>query len=215
MVGVGATVGLPLRGLIADNLDFHALYWVGVVGSAVSLVLIVLFVSDAETRARKALDQLGVLLLVGGLVSLVLGLSEGNAWGWTSPTMLVLLVGGALLLVLLVLVERRAADPFVNLRARLGSRSPASSDTPEAAPGSAAPPRPRSTPPGPARTSVARLRPAPPARCCATHARRSRWPDQAIHWVFSKRVISREAGSVGRAPECRQRKRRKARPRDL
>ena len=59
----------------------------------------------------------GVVLLAAGLFCLVLPLSQGGSWGWGSARVIGLLVASVVLLGLLVLVERRASSPLVDLTA--------------------------------------------------------------------------------------------------
>lgn len=117
MLGVGGALGLPLAGIVADSFDYHVLYWIGAVGAALSLVLVRALVGEPPTIRSGSIDAPGIVLLVGGLVCLILPLSEGSAWGWTSGKTLGLFVAAVVLLALLVLVERRAASPLVDLTA--------------------------------------------------------------------------------------------------
>ena len=117
MLGVGGALGLPLAGLVADNADYHALYWIGTAGAALSFVLVVTLVGEPGTRGRQAIDLPGIVLLAAGIVALVLPLSQGAAWGWGSLRVIGLLVASVVLLGLLVRVESRTASPLVDLRA--------------------------------------------------------------------------------------------------
>ena len=118
MLGVGGALGLPLAGLVADNADYHALYWIGAGGAVVSLVLVLLLVGEPGVgEGRRTIDVPGIVLLAGGIVSLVLPLSQGAAWGWGSFRTIGLLVLSVVLLGLLVAVETRTASPIVDLRA--------------------------------------------------------------------------------------------------
>ena len=85
MLGVGGALGLPLAGLIADNADYHVLFWIGAVGafSRVSRWCSCWWVSPERSGARS-IDVPGVVLLAGGLFCLVLPLSQGGTWGWGS-----------------------------------------------------------------------------------------------------------------------------------
>lgn len=117
LLGVGGALGLPLAGLIADNTDYHALYWVGAIGAVISIAMVLALVSEPGTSGSRTVDVPGVVLLTGGLLCLVLPLSQGGSWGWSSPRVIWLLLASAVLLVLLVLVERRSASPLVDVTA--------------------------------------------------------------------------------------------------
>lgn len=117
MLGVGGALGLPLAGLIGDNFDYHVLFWIGVVGAIVSLVMVALFVREPATEGGSHIDWAGIVLLAGGLVCLVLPLAQGTAWGWGSALTIGLFVAAVVLLVSLVLVERRVHDPLVDIAA--------------------------------------------------------------------------------------------------
>ena len=73
MLGIGGALGLPLAGLLADNVDYHALFWIGAVGAVVSAVAVLSW-SGAPRRSGGSIDLAGMVLLAGGLVCLVLPL---------------------------------------------------------------------------------------------------------------------------------------------
>jgi MFS family permease len=116
MLGVGSALGLPLAGLIADNFDYHVLYWIGAIGAALSIVATRLLVGEPPTRRGGSVDVLGIVLLSSALVSLVLPLSEGSLWGWGSVRTISLLVASAVLFVVLAAVELRIRNPLVDMR---------------------------------------------------------------------------------------------------
>jgi MFS family permease len=117
MLGVGGALGLPLAGLIADNADYHVLFWVGAVGAFLSIAMVLSLVGEPGTSGTRTIDVPGIVLLAGGLLCLVLPLSQGGTWGWGSVRVIGLLVASVVLLGLLVLVERRTASPLVDLTA--------------------------------------------------------------------------------------------------
>ena len=117
MLGVGGALGLPLAGLIADNTDYHVLYWIGAVGAFLSIAMVLSLVGNPHASGVRSIDVPGVVLLAGGLFCLVLPLSQAGAWGWGSARVIGLLVASVVLLGLLVLVERRASSPLVDLTA--------------------------------------------------------------------------------------------------
>ncbi|WP_299568902.1 MFS transporter [uncultured Williamsia sp.] len=117
MLGVGSALGLPLAGVVAGHFDYHALYWIGAVGAAISIALVLAVVGNPAGTREGSIDVAGIGLLVGGLVCLVLPLSQGSSWGWSSPATIGLLVASVVLLALLVVVEKRSSDPLVDMTA--------------------------------------------------------------------------------------------------
>lgn len=117
MLGIGSALGLPLAGLLADNVDYHALFWIGAAGALLSLVAILTLVGEPRHTSARSVDLPGIALLTSGLVCLVLPLSQGGTWGWGSLRTIGLLVAAVVLLALLVRVESRSAAPVVNVRA--------------------------------------------------------------------------------------------------
>ena len=62
------------------------------------------------------IDWPGTVLVAGGLVAVVYGLSEADTAGWGAPATIALLVAGVVLLAAFVLVEMRVAHPLLPLR---------------------------------------------------------------------------------------------------
>ena len=66
-------------------------------------------------RPRCPFDTLGATLLAFGLGTLLLGISEGPRWGWTSPLTLGILAIAVVLLSLWIRTELRSDHPLINL----------------------------------------------------------------------------------------------------
>ncbi|WP_230204922.1 MFS transporter [Parafrankia elaeagni] len=117
-VATGAGLGYPLSGLIADTFDYHAGFWMaaGLAGAAMAAVVAVVPGRASARPASGRLDLRGAWLFAAALSPLLLALSEGRAWGWTSPGVVALLVVGAACGVGWALVELRTANPLVELR---------------------------------------------------------------------------------------------------
>ncbi|WP_326836328.1 MFS transporter [Amycolatopsis rhabdoformis] len=113
---VGVAGGLLLGALVgAEGRDYHLYLWVAVVTLGLGLLALLLLVRESPHRATGRIDVTGALLLAAGLVGVLLGTSKGPTWGWGSPQVLVLIVGGLVLLALWVQVQRRVAHPLVDL----------------------------------------------------------------------------------------------------
>jgi len=112
----GVGLGYPLTGLLADSYGFHAPFWFGVAISALALALAAAVVPGSNHLRRRPLDGIGAVMLSGGLIGLLLCLSEGGSWGWTSDRLLALAMVTALVLGGWVWHELRTSYPLVNLR---------------------------------------------------------------------------------------------------
>ncbi|MFJ1644897.1 MFS transporter [Streptomyces sp. NPDC088258] len=115
-LGVGGALGLPSAAFIADNFNWHVLFWVSAALGAVAAVLITVLVPESKVRTGGRFDLVGSLGLAAGLVSLLLAISKGGDWGWTSGTVLGLLAAAVIVLVAWGYFELRTAQPLVDLR---------------------------------------------------------------------------------------------------
>lgn len=117
MIGLGAGAALVLGGVIVEALSWRWMFVLAavlIVGAAVLVLLWVPAVSAWSQRRRT--DWPGIVLLASGLVGVLLAVSQGGAWGWSSPRTLGVGAVGVILLVALVLVERRTEAPLVDVR---------------------------------------------------------------------------------------------------
>ncbi|GAA3889615.1 MFS transporter [Leifsonia kafniensis] len=115
-MGVGGAIGLPVSALIAQNADWHVLFWAAAGLGVVSLVLVATILPESPVRTPSRFDFVGALGLAAGLIALLLPITKGASWGWTSPLTLGLFAAAALILVLWGILELRLASPLVDLR---------------------------------------------------------------------------------------------------
>ncbi|MFJ6080617.1 MFS transporter [Streptomyces sp. NPDC092369] len=115
-LGVGGALGLPTAAFIADKWDWHILFWASAVLGAVAFVMVLLIVPESKVRTRGRFDLVGSLGLSAGLLSLLLAVSKGGDWGWTSGTTVGLGAAAVLILPAWGWWELRAGQPLVDLR---------------------------------------------------------------------------------------------------
>ncbi|ONH32490.1 MFS transporter [Pseudofrankia asymbiotica] len=115
-LGVGGALGLPLSATVAQHLGWHAPFWFAVGLGCVFAVLIIAVVPESPVRVRQRFDAPGAVGLSVGLVALLLPISKGGDWGWTSMPVLGLLTVSAVVLGSWAMWELRAAAPIVDLR---------------------------------------------------------------------------------------------------
>jgi MFS family permease len=115
-LGVGGALGLPLSAVIAEHFSWHALFWCAAALGAASGVLFTVLVPHIPATSRDRFDPLGALGLAAGLVLLLLPLSKGAAWGWTSATTVGLLVASVAVFAVFVRWQLHATSPLVDIR---------------------------------------------------------------------------------------------------
>ncbi len=115
-MGVGGAAGLAVSALIAESLDWHYLFWLSALLGVIAFVLVITVIPVSTLRTAGRFDWGGAIGLSIGLVGILLGVSKGNEWGWTSPAILSLLIGGVVVFAAWGLYELRMADPLVDLR---------------------------------------------------------------------------------------------------
>ncbi len=113
--GVGAGIGIVAAGPIVEHLSWHWLFWLPLVLIVIALAGAVFGMPESPVRTPGKLDVLGASILSVGLVSLLLAISKGQAWGWGEARTVGLLVLGVLALVAFVLVELRVKEPLIDV----------------------------------------------------------------------------------------------------
>src|SRR3954465_221521 len=113
--GIGGGVGLVIAGLIVSALNASWLFWLGLMALPAAYA-IPRYVPEEQTRPDATGDWLGAALLSVALASLLYGLSKANSWGWGSPRVLVLTVGGLALAAFWTWGETKVDQPLVDMR---------------------------------------------------------------------------------------------------
>ncbi len=115
-LGIGGAVGLPLSGVIYEAFGWQAVFWGSVVMSVVMLVLVLTVVPESGVRTPGRFDWLGAILMSVALTALLLGISKGGAWGWTSQWTVLSFVVAVLVFAMWAPWELRTGEPLVDLR---------------------------------------------------------------------------------------------------
>ncbi|MDT0343571.1 MFS transporter [Streptomyces litchfieldiae] len=123
-MGVGGALGMLVTGVIADRTDtHHPVFWISAAMAALGLVFVLMFTTEAGKRTGGRPDLVGALVLAAWLVSLLLAVSQGNAWGWGDARIVGLFAAAVLLCALWVAVETHVREPLVRLRLLVGPKS--------------------------------------------------------------------------------------------
>jgi EmrB/QacA subfamily drug resistance transporter len=116
ILGIGGGLGIVLAGPIVEHLSYHWLFWLPLVAVVAATVGTQLFVPESPVRSPGRIDWTGAVLLAGWLVALLLPISEGETWGWTSPRTLGLFAVAGVLAAVWAWVETRTAPALVDMR---------------------------------------------------------------------------------------------------
>jgi EmrB/QacA subfamily drug resistance transporter len=112
--GIGGGIGLPLSGVVVDNLDLSVLFWISLIALPAAFAAHRL-IRDDVTAKRTTIDWGGAALLSAALAAVLLGVTEANSWGWSDPRTLVLIAGGLALLAAWTRFESTRRDPLIDL----------------------------------------------------------------------------------------------------
>ena len=111
----GSAIGFLLSGVVVDRFSPAAVFWLLVALAAGTGVAVVALVRESPERANVRVDVPGALILSGGLVALLLAISKGRDWGWSSARIASVFADSFVLLACFVAVERRVRQPLVEL----------------------------------------------------------------------------------------------------
>ncbi|WP_406511509.1 MFS transporter [Streptomyces sp. NBC_00161] len=113
---IGVALGPFVGGVFAEHVSWRAVFLLNVPVCAVAAFLMLRFVTDTrDEEAGNGLDLPGAVTVAGGLTAVMIAVDQGGHWGWASAATLACLAAGALLLVAFVVIERRTAEPLLDL----------------------------------------------------------------------------------------------------
>lgn len=116
VIAVGGGFGAVLAGPIVSMLGWRWLFWLPTVAMVVIAILAGRLIPESPTRTGGRVNWIAATLLAAWLVALLLPLSQGTQWGWTSPQVLGSLAAAAVLIVAWVVFEIRSPNPLIDMR---------------------------------------------------------------------------------------------------
>jgi EmrB/QacA subfamily drug resistance transporter len=114
--GIGGGFGIVLSGLIVDHLSWRWLFIVGAVNTAAAAILVHRYVPESPIKTPSRVDFVGATLLSGGLIAMLVALTEGESWGWMSTQTLVLFAAALVFFIAWGVAELRVPEPMVDMR---------------------------------------------------------------------------------------------------
>ncbi|MGO2519890.1 MAG: MFS transporter [Microbacterium sp.] len=116
-MGIGGALGLPIAAGVSQFASWRVLFWVTALAALLIAVAIFIAVPVRNMmRNERKFDYVGSVGLAIGLTALLLAISQGSEWGWTSVPTLSCFVIAVVVLLLWGKYELGRRSPLVNLR---------------------------------------------------------------------------------------------------
>lgn len=114
--GLATACGPVAGGVLVSGVGWRSVFWVNVPIGAAMLAAARRYVPESRSPRPRRVDGRGQLLMIAALGSLTFAVIQGPAYGWTSAAILALFAAALLALAGFVAVERRSAQPLLEMR---------------------------------------------------------------------------------------------------
>jgi EmrB/QacA subfamily drug resistance transporter len=111
--GFGAAAGVLFGGILTDLLSWEWIFFINLPVALLALILTPVLLSESLDAHGQGFDVPGAVLVTAGLSVLVLGITQGQEWGWSSAATLGVFATSAALLASFVVWELRVRDPLM------------------------------------------------------------------------------------------------------
>ncbi len=115
-MGIVSIASPFLTGWLIDDYGWRSIFWFFTIILIVAGICIKLSTDESLYRLRSKIDLVGAALLGGSIGAILVAVSFGGGWGWTSGTTLGLLVLGAVLIALWIYSATVIREPLIDLR---------------------------------------------------------------------------------------------------
>jgi EmrB/QacA subfamily drug resistance transporter len=112
--GLGLAVGPYLGGVLVTAFGWEWIFFINIPLLIIAYIFCIPCVPESKASKRVALDLKGAVLFALTIVSLILGLVEGEQIGWAQPFPLLCIVVFLIALPLLVKVENACKNPIID-----------------------------------------------------------------------------------------------------
>jgi EmrB/QacA subfamily drug resistance transporter len=114
--GLAAALGPTAGALLVDAFDWRAVFFINVPVAALVLILGPRWVEEStSTTISSRVDLFSVPLASIGVGTAIFAITQGNNWGWGSPSLLVSFIIAVVLILAFVTRSRRHPEPLFDL----------------------------------------------------------------------------------------------------
>lgn len=115
-LGIGSALGMPMSGLLYNAFGWESLFWVSAGLGMVFFFGVLALVKESRITTPGRFDIAGAAILSIILTALLLAVSKGGSWGWSSPLTLGLFALSVAMLAGWIPLQLRINQPMVDLR---------------------------------------------------------------------------------------------------
>ncbi|NLI92841.1 MAG: MFS transporter [Peptococcaceae bacterium] len=115
VVALGSLTGPALGGILIGLSSWHFIFFInlpiGLIGFVMARLILPI---DKPKKEKEDFDFAGAILFSSGMISLLLGINNGEDWGWSSFPIITSIILGLILLTVFAVVERRVQHPMID-----------------------------------------------------------------------------------------------------
>jgi DHA2 family multidrug resistance protein len=109
-------IGPTLGGYLIEYADWRLIFNVNIPIGILAIACSAVLLDDYREKKVHRFDYAGSLLIAISILTLILGLNDGNRDGWASPHIVSLFITSALSIVAFVIVELNHKEPILDIR---------------------------------------------------------------------------------------------------
>jgi len=114
-LAIGGGVGMVVPGVIVDHLGWHWLFWIPFGVTTAATLLTWRLIPESPVRVAGGVNWLAGATMVAGFTAALVGVSQGNDWGWGSAGTIAAIAGGLAVIAAWVAIELRSREPLIDM----------------------------------------------------------------------------------------------------
>jgi MFS family permease len=115
ILGAGGGLGIVAGGVIVQHLGWHWLFWMPLVITVIAALCVWRFVPESPIRTPGKVNWLAAALMTAGMSLFLIAIAQTTVWGWGSPKVIAMGVGGVAISGIWVFVEVRSRTPLIDM----------------------------------------------------------------------------------------------------